>query len=109
MGKSTINQKTGALLVSPYYFKILKKYFNFISELKCFYKALNSIGTDFALMEALFPGRSRANLKNKFKREEKINKVLIDKALSQPTSFNIAALKLEFGKMMIFFQSTLFG
>ncbi|KAI1301857.1 Transcription factor TFIIIB component B'' -like protein [Halotydeus destructor] len=49
-----------------------------------FYKALTAVGTDFTLMsDLLFQGeRTRLDLKNKFKKEEKINRKLVDKALS---------------------------
>lgn len=60
-----------------------------------FYKALNTLGTDFSLMVQLFPGRSRRELKMKFKKEEKINHVLVDKALTRPLQFNIKELKEE--------------
>ncbi|KAJ8916349.1 hypothetical protein NQ315_005046 [Exocentrus adspersus] len=60
-----------------------------------FYKALNIIGTDFTLMVELFPKRTRRELKLKFKKEEKINRALIDKAVMQPCNFNYAELKHE--------------
>ncbi|KAB0803485.1 hypothetical protein PPYR_00455 [Photinus pyralis] len=60
-----------------------------------FYKALHTLGTDFSLMLQLFPGRTRRELKMKFKKEDRINHTLIDKALSQPLRFNIKELKEE--------------
>nr|CAH7730343.1 unnamed protein product [Callosobruchus chinensis] len=60
-----------------------------------FYKALNSLGTDFTLMTDLFPSRTRRELKMKFLREEKSNKALIDRALTQPCKFNYTELKRE--------------
>ncbi|CAB3979761.1 ---NA--- [Paramuricea clavata] len=48
-----------------------------------FYEVLSQTGTDFSLMAKLFPKRNRTELKRKFKREEKVNRDLIDKALSQ--------------------------
>lgn len=60
-----------------------------------FYKALHTLGTDFSLMAQLFPGRSRRELKMKFKKEDRINHALVDKALSQPLQFNIKELKQE--------------
>merc|ERR1712150_80752 len=47
-----------------------------------FYRALSNVGTDFTLMQKLFPKHTRKELKQKFKREEKINGDLIDSALS---------------------------
>ena len=54
-----------------------------------FYSALNTIGTDFTLMADLFfrGKRSRLDLRNKFKKEEKINKLMIDEALFSPNTF----------------------
>ncbi|XP_028399629.1 uncharacterized protein LOC114523022 [Dendronephthya gigantea] len=48
-----------------------------------FYEVLSQIGTDFSLMAKLFPKRNRTALKKKFKREERTNRDLIDKALNQ--------------------------
>ena len=50
-----------------------------------FYTALTIIGTDFTLMSDLFfrDQRTRVDLKNKFKQEEKCHKVLIDNALKK--------------------------
>lgn len=62
------------------------------SETLRFYRALNTIGTDFMLMCQLFPGRKRSELKLKFKKEEKINKNLIDKAMLQPKQFDMDQL-----------------
>lgn len=65
------------------------------SETLRFYKALNIIGTDFTLMCDLFPKRNRRELKLKFKKEEKVNKNLIDKALMNPCTFEYEELKWE--------------
>lgn len=46
-----------------------------------FYKALSLVGTDFGLMESLLPHRTRRELKMKFKREEKYNIDLINRAM----------------------------
>ncbi|KAH1006331.1 transcription factor TFIIIB component B'' homolog [Dendroctonus ponderosae] len=60
-----------------------------------FYKALNLIGTDFTLMATLFPTRSRRELKIKFKKEEKNNIQLVERAIKDPCSYNFADLKRE--------------
>lgn len=52
-----------------------------LEETQTFYKALSQVGTDFGLMLPLFPGRKRRELKAKFKREEKLHRDLVDKAL----------------------------
>lgn len=46
-----------------------------------FYRALNQCGTDFSMMQKFFPGRTRQELKSKFKREDRKNPDLISKAL----------------------------
>ena len=48
---------------------------------KRFYKALRQYGTDFSFIEKQFPSRSRAQIKNKFKKEEKLNPKKIEYAL----------------------------
>jgi hypothetical protein len=39
--------------------------------------------TDLSLMEQHFPGRSRNDIKNKFKKEEKLRPKFVDKMLSE--------------------------
>lgn len=65
-------------------------------ETAIFYTALEIVGTDFSLMEAAFfkdRGRTRKQLKQKFKREEKINRAYIDsilfKSLTSPRDIPI--------------------
>ncbi|KAK0181650.1 hypothetical protein PV327_003918 [Microctonus hyperodae] len=60
-----------------------------------FYKALNIVGTDFLLMQSLFPKRSRQELKVKFKKEERMNRLLVEKALKYSQEFDIDLLKKE--------------
>ena len=60
-----------------------------------FYRCLQIIGTDFSLMCPLFPKRSRRDLKLKFKKEERSNGLLINKALLYPKIFNIDELKQQ--------------
>lgn len=52
-----------------------------LEETQKFYKALSQVGTDFSLMLPLFPKRARRELKAKFKREEKLHRDLVEKAL----------------------------
>lgn len=47
-------------------------------------------------MLTLFPNRSRRDLKLKFKKEERINPGLINKALLHPNRFDIDELKRDF-------------
>lgn len=60
-----------------------------------FYRCLQTVGTDFSLMVPLFPNRTRRDLKLKFKKEERINGHLINKALLYPKNFNIEELKQQ--------------
>ncbi|XP_055644752.1 transcription factor TFIIIB component B'' homolog [Toxorhynchites rutilus septentrionalis] len=61
-----------------------------------FYRCLHTIGTDFSMMIQLFPNRSRRDLKLKFKKEERLNLMLVNKALLYPKEFNIEVLKSQF-------------
>lgn len=49
-------------------------------------------------MLSLFPYRNRRELKFKFKKEEKLNGHLINKALQFPKEFDIDELQAEFEK-----------
>ncbi|TMW45990.1 hypothetical protein DOY81_008932 [Sarcophaga bullata] len=60
-----------------------------------FYRCLQNVGTDFSLMVSLFPNRTRRDLKLKFKKEERKNGHLINKALLYPKQFNLEALKQQ--------------
>ncbi|KAG5683609.1 hypothetical protein PVAND_012882 [Polypedilum vanderplanki] len=60
-----------------------------------FFRCLNTVGTDFSLMLNLFPNRSRRDLKLKFKKEEKNNPSLVDKALRNHSVFDIEELQRE--------------
>ncbi|XP_078670885.1 uncharacterized protein LOC144911008 [Branchiostoma floridae x Branchiostoma belcheri] len=55
-----------------------------------FYEALSTVGTDFTLMAAMLPKRTRAQLKAKFKKEEKQNRNLVDRALSLRQEFDMS-------------------
>ncbi|GAB1609616.1 hypothetical protein Ahia01_001247400, partial [Argonauta hians] len=59
-----------------------------LKETKKFFLALSTVGTDFSLMSNLFPNKTRRDLKNKFKREERKNRWLIDKAIKQQLHFD---------------------
>ncbi|XP_062127125.1 transcription factor TFIIIB component B'' homolog isoform X2 [Drosophila sulfurigaster albostrigata] len=63
-----------------------------------FYRSLQIIGTDFSLMCQMFPKRTRRELKLKYKREERMNGQLINKALLYPKAFNIQELKEQLEK-----------
>ena len=65
------------------------------------------LGTDFSLMEPLFPGRYRVDLKRKFKSEEKTNSALVDKHISNPIPFDITQFRDKSpGKFVFFIMSS---
>ncbi len=51
------------------------------NETRLFFKSLQQCGTDFSMIEQLFPGRTRKQLKNKFKKEERLRPQLVSMAL----------------------------
>lgn len=55
-------------------------------ETSQFFRALSQVGTDFTMMTLLIPKRSRKELKNKFKKEEKSNPHRVARALKTQTS-----------------------
>ena len=61
-----------------------------------FYKALNTYGTDFLLMQSIFPKRTRQELKLKYKKEERLNNLLVEKALRYQ-EFDTEALEKDLG------------
>lgn len=44
-----------------------------LDDTELFYKALSMVGTDFSMVSLFFEGKTRAQIKNKFKREERSN------------------------------------
>lgn len=55
-----------------------------------FYRAISTVGTDFSMINAIFPNRERRELKNKFKREEKLHSDLMDRALRDVQTFDFS-------------------
>jgi len=53
-----------------------------------FYKCLMNLGTDFSMIGQYFPCRTRAQIKRKYKTEEKKNPHLINGALTNATHYN---------------------
>ncbi|XP_059403153.1 transcription factor TFIIIB component B'' homolog [Carassius carassius] len=51
-----------------------------VRETDMFYLAISMVGTDFSMMAQLLTHRSRAEIKNKFKKEERANAWRVDKA-----------------------------
>ncbi|XP_066513981.1 transcription factor TFIIIB component B'' homolog isoform X2 [Hoplias malabaricus] len=59
-----------------------------IRETDMFFLAISMVGTDFSLIGQLLPHRSRAEIKNKFKKEEKQNGWRIDKAFQNKRPYD---------------------
>uniref|UniRef100_A0AAY4C386 Myb-like domain-containing protein n=1 Tax=Denticeps clupeoides TaxID=299321 RepID=A0AAY4C386_9TELE len=61
-----------------------------LKETDMFYLAISMVGTDFTLIGQLFPHRTRNDIKNKYKREERINSWRIDKAFNNRRAYDFA-------------------
>ncbi|XP_039176669.1 transcription factor TFIIIB component B'' homolog isoform X2 [Crotalus tigris] len=59
-------------------------------ETDMFFLAISMVGTDFSMISQLFPHRARTEIKNKFKREEKVNGWRIDKAFKEKRPFDFS-------------------
>ncbi|XP_011708132.1 PREDICTED: transcription factor TFIIIB component B'' homolog [Wasmannia auropunctata] len=64
-----------------------------------FYRVLNVVGTDFLLMQTLFPNRSRQEIKQKYKKEERVNRQLVEKALKYHQEFDTDMLEEQLAKL----------
>ena len=58
------------------------------SETDLFYEALSMCGTDFSMIQTLFPHRTRAQIKGKYKLEEKANPQRINDSLKSKKAFD---------------------
>jgi len=67
------------------------------TETEAFYKALRTYGTDFSLIERIFPNRTRRQIRNKFKREEKENLRKVDEALRARLPIDINEYRILIG------------
>ncbi|RUS80464.1 hypothetical protein EGW08_011780 [Elysia chlorotica] len=70
------------------YRKCYKKKFWSDEETDKFFMGLSMCGTDFSLLTKLLTNRSRRELKNKFRREEKFNRPRVDKSLSNMRQYD---------------------
>ncbi|KAI7812634.1 hypothetical protein IRJ41_006057 [Triplophysa rosa] len=59
-----------------------------VRETDMFYLAISMVGTDFSMMAQLLTHRSRTEIKNKFKKEEKTNAWRVDKAFRNKRPFD---------------------
>ncbi|XP_056587231.1 transcription factor TFIIIB component B'' homolog isoform X3 [Triplophysa dalaica] len=62
-------------------------------ETDMFYLAISMVGTDFSMIGQLFPHRARVEIKNKFKKEERINSWRIDKAFKEKRRLDLDFFK----------------
>ena len=71
------------------------------AETEKFYIAISTWGTDFTMLAHLFPGRSRRQLRNKFKLEERRNRVKLDLALERRLAPNVEDFSNISGKQLV--------
>jgi len=60
-----------------------------LEDTKRFYRALSQYGTDFTFIAQHFPGRTRSQIKSKYKREERLRPALVDFALKCKTPIDM--------------------
>ncbi|XP_022081003.1 serine/arginine repetitive matrix protein 2-like [Acanthaster planci] len=60
-----------------------------------FYRALSAVGTDFSMIKAMFPKRTRQQIKNKFKREERLNRQRLDRAIRERKQLDMSLFDKE--------------
>ncbi|KAF5103340.1 hypothetical protein DV451_001513 [Geotrichum candidum] len=70
-------------------------------ETEKFYSALSMWGTDFTMLAQLFPGRSRRELRNKFKLEERKNRVKVDLAIERRLPTSVEDYSMAAGKPLV--------
>jgi hypothetical protein len=58
-------------------------------ETDLFYRALRQVGCDFEIIKLYFPGKTRTQVKNKFKKEEKSNPERVDHAFKSPLALDV--------------------
>ncbi|XP_029025194.1 transcription factor TFIIIB component B'' homolog isoform X2 [Betta splendens] len=69
-------------------------------ETDMFFLAISMVGTDFSMICQLFPHRARAEIKNKFKKEERQNAWRIDKAFRERRKLDIEYFSKLLEKIM---------
>ncbi|KAF2072315.1 hypothetical protein CYY_006370 [Polysphondylium violaceum] len=62
-------------------------------DTKKFYIALRKYGTDFSIIESIFPDRTRSQLKQKYKREERENPSILEDILRGKINFDLEEFK----------------
>jgi len=66
-------------------------------ETRIFYNCLRQCGTEFSMMQAFFPGRTRKQLKKKFYREEKEHPELVKQALYTSLPLEMTPFEAQLG------------
>ena len=62
-----------------------------LEETRRFYDALRRFGTDFTMMLTAFPGRTKRQLKNKYKQESRTQSALVSLALDASIATDLTA------------------
>ncbi|XP_061408447.1 uncharacterized protein LOC133343002 [Lethenteron reissneri] len=62
-------------------------------ETELFFLAISMVGMDFSMIGQLFPNRSRVDIKNKFKREERCNPRKIDQAFRNKLPLDVSCFE----------------
>uniref|UniRef100_S4RPG0 Transcription factor TFIIIB component B'' Myb domain-containing protein n=1 Tax=Petromyzon marinus TaxID=7757 RepID=S4RPG0_PETMA len=63
------------------------------AETELFFLAISMVGMDFSMIGQLFPNRSRVDIKNKFKREERCNPRKIDQAFRNKLPLDVSCFE----------------
>ncbi|XP_048861153.1 transcription factor TFIIIB component B'' homolog isoform X5 [Brienomyrus brachyistius] len=71
-----------------------------IKETDMFFLAISMVGTDFSIIGRLFPHRPRKEIKNKFRKEERINAWRIDKAFREKRPYDEQFFSMLLGRIL---------
>ncbi|XP_072565010.1 uncharacterized protein [Paramormyrops kingsleyae] len=71
-----------------------------IKETDMFFLAISMVGTDFSIITQLFPHRPRKEIKNKFRKEERINAWRIDKAFREKRPYDQQFFSMLLGRIL---------
>jgi hypothetical protein len=66
-----------------------------VEETRRFYKALRQFGTDFAMIQQLFPERTRRQIKSKFVKEYKTMPKLVDRMLGVRDKIDLSKFEIQ--------------
>lgn len=70
-------------------------------ETDLFYESLSTWGTDFSIIAGIFPGRTRRQIRNKFKYEERKNPTKLELALVRKLPTNLSSYGQISGKSIL--------